>query len=593
VLYTHNPFYLISACLFVYGLKLLFRPGNSAMLFQQGTVDYMQPTGLLGSLAAVTLLMATTAVLIVRLGKVWEDARSLVLIVLLMLLAISVSFDELMTMAAEQEQGPLRIAVMMIMGALIAVGMVELLIRGLAVRLSWLWRLPLYAFLTLFFLWPLLLVPAVMSFSPSQIRWLIAAFPSVAALISLTLLPGIRKGSGSLRDNGTPWPWPWLPYTPFVFIALAVCARSYSLTISFDAPAYGGHFWDTMFGFYLLVPFFAAILILLIEIGITERRPVLASGALVVSPLLMLMAWPWGVPWGQLPSYFHFATEVTSTCGSPVYLTLLGLLLVSSWAWWRGVPRAETMTTGLLLIAAGMSPESLSMSRSPLLAYEWSAWPMLTLAVLKLTSGLLKNRMGQILTGLMILCAMPMVVSLPTGLLPWRAFITVHLAFVVVLFLATTRDHAGALRRFHALQLSMTLAVGAVNLLRLDQSLILIGCYAAGMTLIAAICFRMLRERWYLIVTLLHCTAAIAAVCGASVWLLSTARMESGMRQVIFGGLSFLAAVLISILKSTAGRRLRLQFRIWRRSLNTWIQASTASLNDGKPVPEFSASGQA
>lgn len=144
LLYTHNPFYLISACLFVYGLKLLFRTGNAAVLFQRGTVEYMSPTRLMGSLVAVTLLMAATAVLIVRLGKVWEDARSLVLIVLLMLLAISVSLDELLSMASEQEKGLLEIGGMVLSGAAIAVGMVELLIRGLQVRLSWLWRGPLY-----------------------------------------------------------------------------------------------------------------------------------------------------------------------------------------------------------------------------------------------------------------------------------------------------------------------------------------------------------------------------------------------------------------------------------------------------------------
>ena len=86
LIYTQNPFYLISACLFVYGLKLLFRSGDSAMLFQRGAVAYMEPWGLMSSFAAVTVLMAVTAILVVRLGKVWEDARSLVLIVLLMLL---------------------------------------------------------------------------------------------------------------------------------------------------------------------------------------------------------------------------------------------------------------------------------------------------------------------------------------------------------------------------------------------------------------------------------------------------------------------------------------------------------------------------
>ncbi len=237
LLYTHNPFCLISACLFVYGLKLLFRTGNAAVLFQRGTVEFMSPTGLMGGLVAVTLLMAATAVLILRLGKVWEDARSLVLIVLLMLLAISVSLDELLSMASEQEKGLLEIGGMVLSGAAIAVGMVELLIRGLQVRLSWLWRGPLYLLLTLFFGWPLLLLPEIMPFDTAQVRSLIAAFPTVAALISLLLLPGIRQGSASVRDNGTPWTWPWLPWTPFVFLAVAICFRSYSLTISPLCPA--------------------------------------------------------------------------------------------------------------------------------------------------------------------------------------------------------------------------------------------------------------------------------------------------------------------------------------------------------------------
>lgn len=577
MLYTHNPFYLISACLFVYGLKLLFRAGNSAMLFQRGTVEYMQPAGLLGSLVAVTLLMAVTAVLIVRLGRVWEDARSLVLIVLLMLLAISVSNDEIMTMAAEQEQGLFRIAGMILVSSLIAVGMVELLIRGLGVRLSWLWRMPLHGLLALFFLWPVLLLPEIMPFSASQVRWLIAAFPTAAAAVSLLLLPGIRKGSGSVRNNGTPWTWPWLPWTPFVFLAVAICFRSYSLTISFDAPAYGVHFWDTMFGLYMLVPFFVAAAIVLIEIGIVEGRPRLASRALTLSPVLLLMAWPWGVPWGRLPSYHQFASEVIATLGSPVFLTLIALIAVSGWAWWRGVPRGEFMTVGLLLLASGLNPDTGRYPNTSLLADHVSVWPIITLALMKLISGFFQNRTGQILAGLMILAGIPLVVTLPAALEPWRTFLSLHLCFAAVLTVIVISAGPQFLRRLNAVQLMITLVLGVLMLWGRNQTAGTISAYAVGMTTVSLACFRLLKERWYLIVSAFQCTAGLLSAGGASVWVLSTASMETGLRQVIFGGLSFLAAVLISILKSDAGRRLRLHLLTWRRSISHWLNETSPS----------------
>jgi hypothetical protein len=571
LLYTHNPFYLISACLFVYGLKLLFRAGNSAMLFQRGTVEYMSPTGLMGSLVAVTLLMAVTAVLIVRLGKVWEDARSLVLIVLLMLLAISVSLDELLSMASEQEKGLLEIGGMVLSGAAIAVGMVEILIRGLQVRLSWLWRGPLYLLLTLFFGWPLLLLPEIMPFNTAQVQSLIAVFPTVAAVIALLLLPGIRQGSASVRENGTPWTWPWLPWTPFVFLAVAVCFRSYSLTISFDAPDGNVSFWDTIFGLYLLVPLALAVIVLLIEIGIVEKRPQLCSTVLNFSPALMLMAWPWGVPWSRLPSYYRFATEFSSSFGSPVFLTLTALLVISAWAWRRGVARGEFMTWGFLLLATVVGPRTLIHPYAPLFADQFQVVPVMMLASLKLASAFYRNRTSDLLTGLVIFALLPMVVELPLVLQPWRSFLSLHLAYVAVLIVAMFRIDQIEWRRTSAVFLLATLIMGLVMLIRRHESPLVLGAYFVAMTLFSAASYRWLNERWYLVVMVLNCFAGLLGGCVGAFWTLSTAQMESGMRQVIFGGISFLAAVVISILKTDVGRRLKLRQLHGRRAIVAWL----------------------
>jgi len=90
-LYNHNPFYVISAGFLLYGVKLVFRPGE---------VEYVDPWHLLTALSCVTLAMASAAFGIVRFGKVWEDARSIILVLLLMFLAISVSFDEILNQQA-------------------------------------------------------------------------------------------------------------------------------------------------------------------------------------------------------------------------------------------------------------------------------------------------------------------------------------------------------------------------------------------------------------------------------------------------------------------------------------------------------------
>lgn len=85
-LYNHNPFYLLSASFVLYGLHAAF--GERAAIPENVWL-------LATSLCGYTLLLALTAYLVVRLGRVWEDARSLALLVILMFVAISVSFDEI------------------------------------------------------------------------------------------------------------------------------------------------------------------------------------------------------------------------------------------------------------------------------------------------------------------------------------------------------------------------------------------------------------------------------------------------------------------------------------------------------------------
>ena len=81
--YNHNPFYVISALLVLYGLNVAFA----------GSIDPVKCWLLTKLLVGYMLMLAGAGVLVVRLGRVWEDARTLVLLVVLLMVALAASFD--------------------------------------------------------------------------------------------------------------------------------------------------------------------------------------------------------------------------------------------------------------------------------------------------------------------------------------------------------------------------------------------------------------------------------------------------------------------------------------------------------------------
>jgi hypothetical protein len=90
-LYSSNPFYILSADLVFVGLRLSFGAGGPAS----------RTVGLLCGLGGYTLLLATTACVLIRLGDHWDDLRSLLLLILMILMAIAMSGDDVM--AAERK----------------------------------------------------------------------------------------------------------------------------------------------------------------------------------------------------------------------------------------------------------------------------------------------------------------------------------------------------------------------------------------------------------------------------------------------------------------------------------------------------------
>ena len=74
-LYTQNPFYLIGTAILLYGLRIATDSGSYF-----ADQPYLLPI----VLGAVMIAMALTAITIIRFGGVWDDARTIVLSILLL-----------------------------------------------------------------------------------------------------------------------------------------------------------------------------------------------------------------------------------------------------------------------------------------------------------------------------------------------------------------------------------------------------------------------------------------------------------------------------------------------------------------------------
>ncbi len=554
LLYTHNPFYLLSTVLFLYGLRLLFRPGQVNLVFERFEVAYIDPWWLMISLCGITLLMAVTAFLIVRFGRVWEDARSLVLVLLFMFLAISVSFDEIVTLASWEDESLREPIGLFGFGFAFSLLVSEALIRGLRIALPWSYRGPMYGLLGLFFAFPLWVSPEVASISIEEARWRIMAFPLLSGLLTLSLLPAIRRGSGLLQNNGTPWRWPWFPWTVFVFLAGAVCFRSYSLAISFDVGKARADFWDTSFGLYFLVPFLLAVLFVLLEIGLVERIKRLQSSALWSGALLPVIAYPSFGPLSRFYTHSRFVDEFVTTAASPVFIALTGLAVFYGIAWLRRVRNAETGFVWVMIALVFTGPKTLLPDIS-----DPHIWPLVTLGVIELSLGIFRGRSKEVLAGA---CAISLAIALlidGTQLTQFQATVTYHLLLGSLLIIGGLyRDRfATFLRRLGAVALTVTCLAALLFGTRFGVTVDVLTTYALGLTAVAIVWGIALGDRPFLIAGL----ANGAACAGGCVWWtwqrLRELSIPDGARPLFWGMVCFTVAVFISMLKGGLADRIQ------------------------------------
>ncbi len=317
---TSNPFYVLSALLVCVGLWVSFG----------AQVRAAETWALMIGMSGYTLLLAVTACLLVRFVGVWDDVRTVLLLVVLMFLATSVTFDEVL--ARDPDRGMAGY----VGGLIFAVVVSEGMLRGINLKLPALFRGPYYLVLALFYLYPVALTPLLDRPRSEALSWALFSFAVSAGLVALTLLPAIRRNRGYVRDNGSPWRWAWYPWTLFGVLGFGVMGRSALLCWSMHHVGTSGA-EPYLFGPYFLIPFLLAVAVLLLEIGLVERNRRVLTTAIGMPALLVVLAMVGHRP---DPIYQEFLGRfIHRLGGTPLYLTLLASSAFLAYAASRAPPR--------------------------------------------------------------------------------------------------------------------------------------------------------------------------------------------------------------------------------------------------------------
>ena len=313
LLSNHNPLYLFSAWLVLHGISQAFR----------GDVGLRWIPLMTQLLCGYTLAIALAGWLVVRVGKVWEDARMILLVVLLMFTALSTSYDDLCL------KDPVAGAIHLGFGYCFSCAITECILFALGMKLPLRYRLPFYLQLAVLFAFPALLGKlSIEGYDPAMAAGVLL-FPVVAGVALLTLMPAAALSPES--ENGTPWPWPFYPWSIFVFVAIASAIRAWMLSVSFS-PAAGV---APAFLPYLLCPILLAMIVLALELGLNRK----SKTTQLISLLALLAVAALSFPGLRInaPQQILLSLLENALAGPPL-LVCGAVVLITMYAIWRAQP---------------------------------------------------------------------------------------------------------------------------------------------------------------------------------------------------------------------------------------------------------------
>ena len=329
-LYTQNPFYLLGTLLILFGLQQSL-----------GQEPQLASSGLLATLlAGYTLLLGVVAVVIVRWGRLWDDVRTILLIVALLFYMMSTSLDVLVL--EQPESGTL----FLLGGLLFCLAVSETLLSQLGLRLPRPYRAAFYLSLGILFLYPVGL--AWMSYYRWYVlrSWTIGGFALMAALPLLVLLPAARNGPAPPVPCTATWRTPWYPWSLFVFLTIGMGLRAWWLTISFDPTKGAGNCFQP----YFLIPLVLVWAMLLLESGLAHRAPLALAAGFILPWVAVVLGYSGA---GESAADLAFLARLIDVVGTPPQIAIWSVLAFQVWAWLRtwNSPLQSWLEVGLTALA--------------------------------------------------------------------------------------------------------------------------------------------------------------------------------------------------------------------------------------------------
>jgi hypothetical protein len=201
-LYSQNPFYLIGTFLILFGLQQSL--GKEPQLASSGMLALL--------LGGYTLLLAGIAIVIVRCGRLWDDVRTILLVIALLFYMLSTSLD------VQVLEAPTAGTYFLAGGLMFCLAVSETLLSQLKLALPAWYKSAFYGSLAILFVYP-----AVLAWL-SYYRWYdvrslaIGGFGLVASLPLFALVPAVQTGRRVALPCTATWQWPWYPWSLFVFL---------------------------------------------------------------------------------------------------------------------------------------------------------------------------------------------------------------------------------------------------------------------------------------------------------------------------------------------------------------------------------------
>lgn len=487
-LYNHNPFYVISTVLMLISVRAAYG---------EMPIGEINCWVVMGVLAGYTTLLALIGICIIRFGKIWEDARSILLLLLLLFLGISVSMDDLFVKLESPQEG----AWLALAGVAFSYVITELVLVLTKIQLRARYRIPYYLFLVLFFFTPWWMSPELNPRSSSETEWLLLLFPVVAAGILLLLLPAVWGGPKYVRNNGTPWKWPLFPWSMFFMLIVATIIRSYALCLTFGptGPIWHklsgggvGIVFSTIWGTWFLVPILWAILLLLLEGGIVSHSTTQRKWSLILAPALILLAFPFG----SSSVFTTFWDRMLTTVGSPIWIATLLVILFYGWATLRKVSGAFYGFVSFFLLLAWIDP---STEQWPALIPQ-RAWPIALVGFGLLMKGFKEHSSFYQTTASAMLISSVAILIQQSSYAQWTTEATFILVWLTALILgACHRDDLGCFLRFVAS--TQAILIGYQILTRTMPLELNIGYRLLILVVLTGFCLLLafvMKNRWYL-----------------------------------------------------------------------------------------------